>query len=73
MREQWSPGEGERVYIDEERLSGRIMSCDADGDAISYLVELDGALGAIVGDQSQRWGYEQPELRHCSIEELTPG
>ena len=72
MSYEWSPGEGDRVYVDADRQSGRIIACDIDGSLDIYIVELDAAPGAIAGQQSQRWGYVEPEVRRCSIEELTP-
>ena len=72
MSDEWSPGEGERVYVESEHQSGRIIACETDGGQDIYIVELDAAPGAIAGQQSQRWGYVEPEVRRCSIEELTP-
>lgn len=72
MSQDWSPGEGEQVYVEVEHKSGRIIACEPEGDDVVYVVELDADPGALEGNQTHRWGYEQPESLRCTIEELAP-
>jgi hypothetical protein len=73
MGNDWSPGEGERVYIEEEARIGRIIACEPDGEDVVYLVELEPHPGQISVRQPHQLGYEPPDAVQVMLDELAPG